>query len=96
MAAPFILMHLDAQPVSFFELPPPYLPTPEALRARGVAWLAVDRREWRYESDLAGAPPGALEAALQGCCRLVYDTAMIRIYRVGRTNGGSGGGGSGR
>ncbi|MCC6538335.1 MAG: hypothetical protein IT162_12335 [Bryobacterales bacterium] len=87
MAAPYILMQLDAQPVRFFALPPPHVPSPAALRAQGVDWLAVDEREWGFHSRTAGAAPETMEAALQGCCRLVFDTARVRVYKV---NGGAG------
>jgi 4-amino-4-deoxy-L-arabinose transferase-like glycosyltransferase len=78
MAAPYLLMNLPARPASFWTLPPPYVPTPEALRCRHVDWVIVDTEEWTPEVR----DEKKLEAALVECCELKHAAPNARIYRV--------------
>jgi len=82
MAAPYVLMKLRAQPVSFWSLEAPYLPTAEALNRMGVEWLMVDPREWlKHHAEADGGNNVRLERALAECCDRVFSKGGSSVYR---------------
>ncbi len=83
IAAPYVLMRLRAQPVSFFRLGEPFLPTPEQVRQLRADWLLTETREWEHHSSLSsGGSLRPLENALGECCELAFRTPGAAVYRV--------------
>jgi len=82
VAAPYVLMQLRAQPVSFWDFPPDYLPTCERLAHRHINWVFIDRREWlNHLAEVGFERQGAVEA-LAGCGVLELQTPDAAIYRI--------------
>jgi len=81
-AAPYILMQLEAKPHAFAWFEPPFLPSAEELRKRGVSWVAVDEQEWVHESEDNGASPEQVAQGFARCCELVTKTGGVSILRV--------------
>ena len=83
LAAPYVLMRLDAHPVAFWKLDKPYLPTAAAVERWSADWVLIDEREWRHHVAEAGADEAALKRALAECCELAYSNGG-QVYRVRR------------
>ena len=81
-AAPWVLMQLDARPVTVAAWGPDFLPTRERLQRHGVHWLVVDESEWLGWMALFGVPATRLDSALAGCCELETAAGGARVYRV--------------
>jgi hypothetical protein len=82
LAAPYVLMRLDAKPVSFWKLDKPYLPTSTALERWRPDWLLIEEREWEYHVLDAGGDQTRLQDALKQCCELAYSTGGAQVYKV--------------
>jgi hypothetical protein len=83
LAAPYVLMRLDAKPVAFWKLDKPYLPTSAALERWQPDWLLIERREWQYHILDAGGDEPKLKRALEECCELAYSNGG-EVYKVRR------------
>ena len=81
MAAPYVLMRLRAEPVAFWRLKQPFLPTAEQLRRWQPDWLVMEVEEWQTEQEKYG-PPEAMRNALAQCCEVAFVTPGATVYRV--------------
>ena len=82
VAAPYVLMRLQARPVSFFALPKPYLPSAEAAASSGAEWIVMDRAEWEHHLALEGVDGSRWRAALEACCELAYRSPGASVFKV--------------
>lgn len=82
-AAPMILMQLEAQPVSFFQFQPPYLPALEKIRqAPAVNWILFDRQEWGGYVRRSGVTPEEAAAIISACCDTVFASPGATVLKV--------------
>lgn len=83
LAAPYVLMRLEARPVAFWKLDKPYLPTAAAVERWRADWVLIDEREWQYHTAEAGADEATLKRALAECCELAYSNGG-QVHKVRR------------
>lgn len=83
VAAPYLLMQLDATRVSFFDLVEhDASPTPTVVCATAPDWVVIDVDEWQPRIDRLGMDAPAFDGGFAGCLEPVYADGHVRIFRA--------------
>lgn len=86
MAAPYVLMRLPAEPISFWSLSPPFVPTRDQLQIWKPDWLVVEDSEWRFhQREASKGDSSALRDALSACCDVAFQDSGTTVYKVKQT-----------
>jgi 4-amino-4-deoxy-L-arabinose transferase-like glycosyltransferase len=86
MAAPYVLMRLQAEPISFWALNAPFVPTRDQMRIWKPDWLVVEDSEWRFHQQEASKGDSvALRDALSMCCDVAFEDSGTTVYKVKQT-----------